>query len=143
MSLSERIIREAADAIIAANTSGKITLWNAGAERLFGYSEAEAITRSLDIIIPEAQRKRHWDGYQHVMQTGATKYGTSLLRVPAIRKDGTRFSIAFSVGLLKNAAGDVEGIFAILRDDTERWETEKELRKRLAALERPADRSTS
>ncbi len=143
MSLSERIIREAADAIIAANTSGKITLWNAGAERLFGYSEAEAVTRSLDIIIPEAQRKRHWDGYQHVMQTGATKYGTSLLRVPAIRKDGTRFSIAFSVGLLKNAAGDVEGIFAILRDDTERWETEKELRKRLAALERPADRSTS
>ncbi len=143
MSLSERIIREAADAIIAANTSGKITLWNSGAERLFGYSEAEAITRSLDIIIPEAQRKRHWDGYQHVMQTGATKYGTSLLRVPAIRKDGTRFSIAFSVGLLKNAAGDVEGIFAILRDDTERWETEKELRKRLAALERPADRSTS
>ncbi len=143
MSLSERIIREAADAIIAANTSGKITLWNSGAERLFGYSEAEAITRSLDIIIPEAQRKRHWDGYQHVMQTGATKYGTGLLRVPAIRKDGTRFSIAFSVGLLKNAAGDVEGIFAILRDDTERWETEKELRKRLAALERPADRSTS
>jgi PAS domain S-box-containing protein len=143
MSLSERIIREAADAIIAANTSGKITLWNSGAERLFGYSEAEAITRSLDIIIPEAQRKRHWDGYQHVMQTGGTKYGTSLLRVPAIRKDGTRFSIAFSVGLLKNAAGDVEGIFAILRDDTERWETEKELRKRLAALERPADRSTS
>jgi PAS domain S-box-containing protein len=143
MSLSERIIREAADAIIAANTSGKITLWNTGAERLFGYSEAEAITRSLDIIIPDAQRKRHWDGYQHVMQTGGTKYGTSVLRVPAIRKDGTRFSIAFSVGLLKNAAGDVEGIFAILRDDTERWETEKELRKRLAALERPADRSTS
>lgn len=143
MSLSEGIIREAADAIIAANTSGKITLWNSGAERLFGYSEAEAVTRSLDIIIPEAQRKRHWDGYQHVMQTGATKYGTSVLRVPAIRKDGTRFSIAFSVGLLKNAAGDVEGIFAILRDDTERWETEKELRKRLAALERPADRSTS
>jgi PAS domain S-box-containing protein len=142
MSLCERIVREAADAIIAADASGKITLWNTGAERLFGYSEAEAVTRSLDIIIPEAQRRRHWDGYQHVMQTGGTKYGTSVLRVPATRKDGTRISIAFSVGLLKDAAGDVEGIFAVLRDDSERWETEKELRKRLAALERPADRST-
>ncbi|MGE5849865.1 MAG: PAS domain-containing protein [Candidatus Methylomirabilota bacterium] len=143
MTLEERILREAADAIIAADSSGKITLWNAGAERLFGHSEAEAVTRSLDIIIPEAQRKRHWDGYRHVMQTGQTRYGTSVLRVPAIRKDGSRLSIAFTVGLLKNAAGDVEGIFAIVRDDTERWETEKELRKRLADLERPAGRAKS
>ena len=77
------------------------------------------------------------------MQTGQTRYGTSVLRVPAIRKDGSRLSIAFTVGLLKNAAGDVEGIFAIVRDDTERWETEKELRKRLADLERPAGRAKS
>jgi PAS domain S-box-containing protein len=135
MSLSERILREAADAVVAANTSGKITLWNAGAERLFGYAEAEAVGESLDIIIPQAQRKRHWDGYHHVMQTGQTRYGTSILRVPAVRKDGTRISIAFTVGVLKDARGRVEGIFAILRDDTERWETEKELRKRIAALE--------
>ena len=133
MTLRERIIREAADAVVAADTSGKITLWNAGAERLFGYSEAEAVAQSLDVIIPEAQRKRHWDGYRHVMQTGETRYGTSVLRVPAVRKDGTRISIAFTVGLLKDAGGRVEGIFAILRDDTERWETEKALRKRAAA----------
>jgi PAS domain S-box-containing protein len=143
MSLSERLVREAADAIIAADASGKITLWNAAAQRLFGYAEAEAAGQSLDIIIPEAQRKRHWDGYQHVMRSGQTRYGTSLLRVPAIRKDGTRISIAFTVGLLKDGGGRVEGIFAILRDDTERWETEKELRKRIAALEKPAGRSPS
>jgi PAS domain S-box-containing protein len=138
MSLEERVVRSAADAIIVADASGKIALWNAGAEQLFGFSAAEALAQSLDIIIPEAQRKRHWDGYQHVMRTGVTKYGTHLLRVPAIRKDGSRFSIAFTVGLLKDAAGSVEGIFAILRDDTERWETEKELRKRVAELERRA-----
>jgi PAS domain S-box-containing protein len=140
MSLGERIVRQAADAIVAADASGKITLWNAGAERLFGYSEAEALGQDLDIIVPEAQRKRHWDGYHHVMRTGETKYGTQLLRVPAVRKDGTRISIAFTVGLLKDAAGRVEGIFAILRDDTQRWETEKELRKRLADLEEAAAR---
>ncbi len=143
MSLGERIIREAADAIVAADSSGKITLWNAGAVRLFGYSEAEAVAQSLDVIIPEAQRKRHWDGYHHVMQTGETRYGTSLLRVPAIRKDGTRISVAFTVGLLKDAGGRVEGIFAILHDDTERWETEKALRKRVAALEQTAARGQS
>jgi PAS domain S-box-containing protein len=77
------------------------------------------------------------------MQTGETRYGTSLLRVPAIRKDGTRISVAFTVGLLKDAGGRVEGIFAILRDDTERWETEKALRKRVAALEQAAARGQS
>ena len=143
MSLRERIIREAADAIVAADTSGKITLWNAAAERLFGYSEAEALGQGLDIIIPEAQRKRHWDGYGHVMQTGETKYGTQVLRVPATRKDGTRISIAFTVGLLKDPGDRVEGIFAILRDDTERWATEKDLRKRVAALEQAAARPRS
>ena len=135
MSLEARIVANAADAIIVADASGKIRLWNAGAERLFGFSAAEALTQSLDLIIPEAQRKRHWDGYQQVMRTGATKYGTQLLRVPAIRKDGSRLSIAFTVGLLKDAAGSVEGIFAVMRDDTERWETEKALRKRVAELE--------
>lgn len=138
MRLAERIVQNAPDAIIVSDSSGRITLWNAGAERLFGYSAAEALSQTLDMIIPEAQRKRHWDGYQHVMRTGVTKYGTQLLRVPAIRKDGSRFSIAFTVGLLKGADGTVEGIFAIMRDDTERWETEKELRKRVAALEQAA-----
>jgi PAS domain S-box-containing protein len=136
MTVGERIIQAAADAIVAADASGKITLWNAGAERLFGYSAAEALGRTLDLIIPEGQRKRHWDGYHHTMRTGQTKYGTQLLRVPAIRKDGSRISIAFTVGLLVNGAGAPEGIFAIARDDTDRFQTERALRKRVAELER-------
>jgi PAS domain S-box-containing protein len=135
MTLEERIVQNAPDAIIVADATGKITRWNAGAERLFGLSAAEALAQPLDIIIPEAQRRRHWEGYREVMRTGVTKYGTQLLRVPAIRKDGSRFSIAFTVGLLKDAAGSVEGIFAIVRDDSERWETEKALRKRIAEFE--------
>lgn len=143
MSPAERIIQDAPDAIIVADTSGKITLWNAGAERLFGYSAAEVLSETLDLIIPEPQRKRHWEGFTQVMRTGVTRYGTQVLRVPALRKDGSRISIAFTVGLLKDDAGRVEGIFAILRDDTERWQTERELRKRLAELEKAAPRDGS
>jgi PAS domain S-box-containing protein len=135
VTLGDRIVQAAADAIVAADPSGKIILWNAGAERLFGYSPAEAQGQSLDLIIPEPQRRRHWEGYQHVMQSGQTKYGAQLLRVPAFRKDGSRFSIAFTVGLLKDSAGHVEGIFAVLRDDTERFQSERMLRKRVAELE--------
>jgi PAS domain S-box-containing protein len=102
---------------------------------LFGFPAAEVLSRSLDIIVPETHRERHWEGYRKVMQTGVTKYGTQLLRVPAVRKDGNRFSIAFTVGLLKDASGSVEAIFAIIRDDTERWETERGLRKRIAQIE--------
>ena len=135
MSLAERIVRDAPDAVIAADAAGRIVLWNAGAERLFGVPATQAQGQSLDLIIPEPFRARHWEGYRHVMQTGATKYGTQLLRVPALHGDGRRISVAFTVGLLKDQSGAVEGIFAILRDDTERWQTERQLRQRLAALE--------
>jgi len=142
MSIEERIIQNTTDAIIAADAFGKIILWNSGAEQLFGFPAAEALKQSLDIIIPEAQRERHWAGYHKVMQTGVTKYGAQLLRVPAVRKDGNRFSIAFTVGLLKDASGSMEGIFAIVRDDTERRETERELRKRIAQIEGAVSRET-
>ncbi len=135
LNLAGRVVQAAADAIVVADPSGKIVLWNAGAERLFGYGPVEAQGQSLDLIIPEPQRKRHWEGYQQVMQTGETRYGTQLLRVPAIRKDGSRFSIAFTVGLLKDSTGRVEGIFAVMRDDSERFQTERALRKRVAELE--------
>jgi len=135
MSLAERIVRDAPDAIIAADTDGRIVLWNAGAERLFGHPAARALGQSLDLIIPEPFRARHWAGYRAVMQSGATRYGTALLRVPALHQDGRRISVAFTVGLLKDQAGTVEGIFALLRDDTERWQTERQLRQRLAELE--------
>jgi PAS domain S-box-containing protein len=137
MSLAERIVGEAPDAIIAADTEGRIILWNAGAERLFGHPAAQVLGQPLDLIIPEPFRARHWAGYRHVMQTGATRYGSQLLRVPALHGDGRRISVAFTVGLLKDQTGGVEGIFAILRDDTERWQTERQLRQRLAALEGP------
>lgn len=112
-----------------------IRLWNAGAEAMFGYSTAEAIGQSLDLIVPERQRGRHWEGYHKVMATGVTRYGKELLAVPAVRKDGTRISLEFTIVLLRDDAGQPMGTAALMRDVTARWQQERTLRERLAALE--------
>jgi PAS domain S-box-containing protein len=134
--LGERVVEQAPDAIIAADSRGTIRLWNAGAEAVFGYTAAEALGKTLDLIVPERQRERHWAGFFRVMESGVTKYGArDLLAVPAMRKDGARISIEFSIVLLLDGERRVEGIAAVIRDVTARWQQERELRQRLAALE--------
>jgi PAS domain S-box-containing protein len=121
-----------ADAVVVADTAGTICFWNDAAERVFGWSSAEAVGASLDLIVPERQRPRHWEGYHRVMATGDTKYGSDLLRVPSLHADGQRRSIAFTVSLLRDGEGAVAGIVAVVRDETQRWSEEQELRRRLA-----------
>lgn len=128
-------IQAAGDAIVAAGPDGSILLWNPAAERIFGYTEADALGHSLDLIIPERLRNRHWEGYRKVMQSGETRYGTDILRVPAVHKDGRRLSIAFTVALLYSPEHEVQAIVAIIRDETNRWEEERKLRQRIAELE--------
>ena len=131
----DRLASVLADAVVVADPGGRITFWNDSAERVFGWPTGEALGRSLDLIIPEPQRQRHWDGYRHVMATGHTRYGTELLRVPAQHRDGRRLSIAFAVSLLTDDTGKVAGIAAVVRDETDRWNEERELRRRLRELE--------
>jgi PAS domain S-box-containing protein len=131
----EKFIQGTGDAIIAADAAGSIVLWNPAAERMFGYTEGEALGRSLDLIIPERFRQRHWDGYREVMRTGQTQYGARVLRVPALHKDGRMLSIAFTVSLMESPQGAVETIVAIVRDETERWQEERALRQRVAEFE--------
>ena len=88
--LYRRIVDEAQDAIIVADREGTIRLWNTSAETVFGYSAEEAVGRSLDLIIPERLRQRHWDGYTKVMETGETRYGRELLSVPGRQADQRR-----------------------------------------------------
>lgn len=123
------------DAFIFADRDGIIRLWSLAAERLFGFTAAEALGRSLDLIIPENLRARHWEGYRRVMATGVTAYGSRLLSAPALRRDGSRISTEFSMTLLSAGNGPVYGSGAILRDVSERWAREKNLRTRLAELE--------
>ena len=133
--LCRQIVEENQDAIIFADRDGIIRLWNSGAEVMFGYKADEVLGQSLDLIIPDRLRGRHWDGYREVMATGVTRYGRELLAVPGIRKDGTRISLEFSIALLRGATGDIQGAVAILRDVTARWQQEKALKERMAALE--------
>lgn len=130
-----QLVAAAGDAIVAADAQGRIVVWNPAAERLFGYSRDEALGRALDLIVPERFRERHWRGYEQVMRSGQTRYGSEVLRVPALRKDGRPLSIAFTVTLLKGGDGNVQSIAAIMRDDTQRWNEERALKKRLAELE--------
>jgi PAS domain S-box-containing protein len=123
------------DAIVVSDARGAITLWSPAAERIFGFSEIEAMGQSLDIIIPERLRQRHWEGYEKTMHTGQTRYGTQVLRVPALHKDGRSLSIAFTVGMLHADDPAVSAIVAVIRDETERFNEERGLRKRLMELE--------
>jgi PAS domain S-box-containing protein len=133
--LSQRILALAPDAIMFADRFGIIRLWNQGAERIFGYSASDTIGQSLDLIIPEKLRQRHWDGYHKTMATGETRYGTALLAVPALHQNGSRLSTEFSIVMLTDDEGQPIGVAAILRDVTERHQKEKMLRDRLADLE--------
>jgi PAS domain S-box-containing protein len=131
----ESLVRHAGDAIIAVGPNGDIMLWNPAAERIFGFTTEEAFGQSLDLIIPERFRERHWEGFHRVMLSGQTRYGAEVLRVPAVHKDGRALSIAFTVVLLPSSDGAPGAIAAIVRDETRRWNEERELRRRLAELE--------
>jgi len=133
--LCKQIVENSSDAIMFADREGIIRLWNRGAERMLGYTAEEALGQSLDLIIPENLRGRHWDGYYRVMESGESRYSSEMLSAPALRKDGTRISTEFSMVMVKEDGGSVLGVAAVIRDVTARWQREKELKERIRMLE--------
>ena len=131
---ADRLVSGISDAIVYADAEGVIRLWNHGASRIFGFAEAEALGRSLDIIIPASLRERHWQGFRATMRTGRSRYGDGqVLSVPAVRKDGARISVEFIIVPFTNDSGQMIGIAAIMRDVTARFEELRALRRQLAA----------
>ena len=131
--LGDTILNTTSDAIIATDREGVIRFWNRGAARIFGFTAEQAIGASLDLIIPERLRKRHWDGYERVMATGETRYGAGdVLAVPAIAKGGRQISVEFTIILLQDSEQRVSGMAAILRDVTARFEELRQLKRELA-----------
>src|SRR5947199_6062691 len=131
--LGEALLQSASDAIIATDREGHITFWNPGAERSFGFTAGEALGQSLDLIIPENLRARHWAGFRHTMETGTSRYGHGdLLSVPGLTRDGRRISVEFTIVLLRNEVLAVTGTVAVMRDVTKRFEEVRELKRRLA-----------
>ncbi len=134
--LEHQIVSGSPDGILYAERDGVIRYWNGGAERIFGYTAAEALGQTLDIIIPVRLRERHWKGWDHVLETGVTRYGgADTLSVPAARKDGSTVSVDFTIQILRDDGGRILGFAAILRDVTARFEREKALGKRLKELQ--------
>jgi PAS domain S-box-containing protein len=141
--LPRRILEGSPDAVLVSDRGGRIRGWNAAAERLFGFPAAETLGASMDLIVPERLRGRHWAGWDHVMETGVTRYGSGqLLAVPALHKDGRQLSVEFSIQLLTDAAGRIEWVVAIFRDVTERFQRDKALKARLKELEAKAGGSS-
>ena len=139
--LARSLLCAASDAIVATDRDGVIRFWNKGAARIFQYSEDEAIGRTLDLIIPERLRARHWSAWLHVMETGRSRYGEGdVLAVPGTRRDGTRVSLEFTIVLLTDDAGAIGGVGAVMRDVTARFEEMRELKRKLASGGAPADR---
>jgi PAS domain S-box-containing protein len=131
----EQLLNNAPDAMLISDREGIIRYWNSGAELIFGHTATNAVGQSLDLIIPENLRSRHWEGYWRVMASGETKYKTGLLSSPGVRKDGSRVSLEFSMVLLHDETGVITGCASVMRDVSERWKREKELKERLTACE--------
>jgi len=141
--LLDQLVKNAPDALLISDREGVIRYWNNGAELIFGHTSAEAVGQSLDLIIPENLRSRHWEGYWRVMASGETKYKTGLLAAPGIRKDGSRVSLEFSMVLLHDEGGAMTGCASIMRDVSERWRKEKELKEQLTACEAKLPKAAS
>lgn len=126
------LIGSMSEGVVLADRAGVIQWWNGGAEKMFGYTSAEAIGQSLDLIIPDNLRARHWEGYARTMETGESRYGPGdLLSVPAIRKDGSRLSVAFTIVPFRDPAEHITAIAAVMRDVTAQFDEMRNLRKRL------------
>jgi PAS domain S-box-containing protein len=131
----QQVVEALGDAVVICDRDGVIRFWSAAAERLFGFTPAEALGSSLDLIVPERLRERHWAGFDKAIATGQTRYAHDVLRVPATHKDGRALSIAFTVGLLLGPERKLTGLVAVIRDETTRFAEDRDLRKRLAELE--------
>ena len=132
--VAQALLASEADAIVACDRDGIVRFWNAGATRVFGFDVDEAGGRSLDLIIPERLRARHWDGWRHTIATGKSRYaGGDTLSVPALRKDGAQISVEFTITPLRGADGVIAGLAAVMRDVTARFDELKALRKQVRA----------
>jgi PAS domain S-box-containing protein len=137
--LPRRILDGSPDAVLVSDRAGVIRGWNGAATRLFGFAAAEALGASMDLIVPERLRGRHWGGWEQVMASGVTRYGAGqLLAVPALHQDGRQLSVEFSIQLLEDGAGRIEWVVAVFRDVTERFQRDKALKLRVKELEAKA-----
>jgi PAS domain S-box-containing protein len=138
LDLFQAIVEQAPDALIFADRSGAIGLWNRASEILFGYSAAEVLGKSLDVIIPERLRSAHWAGFRKAIDTGHAKYAGRVLTTRSMQKNGKTLYVDLSFALVRKSDGAITGALAIGRDCTDRYLSDRALRTRLSELEKTA-----
>ncbi len=131
----EALVEQSPDAVIFADRSGVIRAWNAASERMFGHASEHAIGQRLDLIVPERFREAHWQGYARAISDGETKYAGQSLPTRALRGGGEQFYVELSFAIVRGDDGEVAGALATARDITERFEQDRDNRRRLAELE--------
>lgn len=133
-SCAAQVLRSMPEAVILCDLEGTIRVWNAGAEKVFGWSEAEAIGQNLDLIIPERMRKAHWDGFGQALARGGVKPGRTSMITRALHKVHEFIYVDMSFEMVRDASGHMLGSVAVARDATQRFADEKALRKQVAEL---------
>lgn len=128
------ILRSMPEALIFCDLEGVIRVWNAGAEKVFGFPATEAIGQSLDLIIPERMRQAHWDGFNQAIARGGVKPGRTSMITRSLHKSGEFIYVDMSFEMVKDEQGRMLGSMAVARDATTRFTEEKALRKQLAEL---------
>ncbi len=129
--LQELLIEQSPDAVIFADSAGMIRIWNAAAERIFGFTKNDALGANLNIIIPERLRDAHWRGFERALAERTTKYAGQALPTKAVRSDGSQIYVELTFAIVIDAKGDVLGALAHARDITKRFEKERADRKNL------------
>lgn len=128
--LEALIVEQMHDAVIFVDPDGVVRLWNRAAETLFGFSAAETVGGSLDLIIPERFRAAHAHGFRQAVMSGQLKSAGRVLTTRANEKSGRRLYVDFSFGLVKGPEGELLGVFAVGRDATARHLAESSSVKR-------------
>jgi len=105
-----------AHAVVFADAEGVIRHWSRGAERLFGYTAAEAVGRSLDLIVPERFRDRHWAGFRRAVGSGKARNNGGKTNIPVLCRDGTVRPLPGTFVFLTDAYDVGVGAIAIWSD---------------------------
>src|SRR3989338_855963 len=119
------IVESSEDAILSKSLDGTILSWNAGAERLYGYSAAEMKGRSISLLVPADRPDEMPDILKRIQRGEQIKHYETV----GVRKGGVHFSISLTVSPLRDASGRVVGSSTIGRDITERKQAEEQLRQ--------------
>lgn len=129
-----RAIEMSLDAIVSADESGRVILWNLAAERIMGYPRVEAIGMPLETLIPLEYRERHREGFRMFLKTGTGALIGKVSEIEGLRRDGTRFPLEMSLTAEKNSGRWV--FMAVIRDISYRKDLEDRLKVKLCEMER-------